>query len=145
MYGDEENGHDLPGKEYLDLTGATSAVFGFYFFRMFKILTGGEMDKTETLIFFVSAIVLLIIIEVVAHIFLTVVHRPETIDERDRLIELKATRIAYFFLVLGVFLTIGSIMMSLSPFMTAHIMLLSFVIAEMAKSISQLIYYRRGV
>ncbi len=129
----------------MDLTGATSAVFGFYFFRMFKILTGGEMDKTETLIFFVSAIVLLIIIEVVAHIFLTVVHRPETIDERDRLIELKATRIAYFFLVLGVFLTIGSIMMSLSPFMTAHIMLLSFVIAEMAKSISQLIYYRRGV
>jgi hypothetical protein len=81
----------------------------------------------------------------VAHIFLTLLYRPEKIDERDKLIELRATRIAYFILIFGVFLSIGSVLISTTPLITAHIVLFFFILAEVVKFITQLVYYRKGV
>jgi len=122
-----------------------SLIFGYYFVRIFKMASQDEINVIKNTVLFISVIVMVIIVEVVSHIILALRTRPETKDERDLLIELKATRNAYFLLVFGIFLSIGSIAASLPPFIMAHIIMFFFIISEIAKFLTQLFYYRRGI
>jgi len=122
-----------------------SLIFGYYFVRIFKMASQDEINVIKNTVLFISVIVMVIIVEVVFHIVLALRTRPETKDERDRLIELKATRNAYFLLVFGIFLSIGSIAASVPPFIMVHIIMFFFIISEIAKFLTQLFYYRRGI
>ena len=122
-----------------------SLIFGYYFVRVFQIAFQDEINVIKNTVLLISVIVMVIIVEVVFHIILALRTRPEAKDERDRLIELKATRNAYFLLVFGIFLSIGSIAASVSTFIMAHIIMFFFIISEIAKFLTQLFYYRRGI
>ena len=122
-----------------------SLIFGYYFVRVFKMASQDQINVVESIVLLISVIVMVIIVEVVFHIILALRTRPEAQDERDRLIELKATRNAYFVLVFGIFLPIACIAASVRPFIVAHVIMFIFVLSEIAQFLSQLFYYRRGI
>ena len=88
-----------------------------------------------------------VVIEVVAHavLFLRFPKDARTPkDERERLIDLKATRLGAYVYVLGSFAAIvaGS---HASGLATGVWVLFAFVIAEIVNYAARIIYYRRGV
>lgn len=74
-------------------------------------------------------------------------HEPETVDERDRLIEFHATRIAYWILMAGMIL-VGCMMpldRSKTGWDVVNAALFYIVLAEAVKQVLILRAYRRGL
>jgi hypothetical protein len=93
-------------------------------------------------------IVTFIVIEVVAHVVLYLkfpkdARTPK--DERERLIDLKATRLAAYVFVLGTFIAIMTPHLGVSGFAVTLYVILAFVIAEVVNYTARIIFYRRGV
>jgi uncharacterized membrane protein HdeD (DUF308 family) len=122
-----------------------SLIFGYYFVRIVQMVSQDDINVAQSIVLLISVIVMVIIVEVVFHIIITLKDRPEALDERDRLIELKATRNAYFVLVFGIFLPIVGIAAQVRPFIVAHVIMFIFVLSEITKFLTQLFYYRRGI
>ncbi|MGI9261566.1 MAG: hypothetical protein ACR2QR_06010, partial [Woeseiaceae bacterium] len=133
-------------------------LFGWYFIQVFKVLTSNSSEAAATLpMVLVGVVITLILIEIAYHVVIAVGSRPEDGDERDALIEAKATRIAYFVLAAGCVTTIGHTILNVyiepdmadrllvNPIMTANFILLSFILAEITGFAMQLYYYGRGV
>lgn len=136
----------------------TVVLFGWYFLQVFKVLAGDSSETSDVLpLVLIGVVVTLILVEIIYHVLIAVGSRPEDGDERDALIEAKATRIAYFVLAAGCITTIGHTILNASiepdmadrvyvnPIMTANYILLSFILAEITGFAMQLYYYRRGV
>ena len=138
----------------------TMLIFGDYFLNVIALANLSEaVAKTTALELSIRAFVLIIIVEI---IFQTVLalnnHKAANLgaDERDKLFEYKGNNFGYTVLVIGVLLTLGR-MVSLEispefieqfkvlniPFLTAHILLFSFILSEVVRFSAQLYYYRR--
>lgn len=103
----------------------------YYYFTLFWVLVGA-----------------LVVIQVVTHTVLAIrapLDAKTPVDERERLIHLCATRPAYFVLLVGAFLTIGTLHMGLNTWQFAHCILLVIWIAELLRYGMRLFYYRRAV
>jgi hypothetical protein len=89
-----------------------------------------------------------VVIEIVAYLVLRL-HYPydarTPIDERERLINLKATRLASGCYVVGSFLAVLTLHHGASAVMIGYFIVLAFVIAEIVKYGARIVYYRRGV
>ncbi|MGA2904178.1 MAG: hypothetical protein ABSD98_10130 [Candidatus Korobacteraceae bacterium] len=143
-------------KSILGTLLAMLVVYGYYFANALRHAGESEFNghSIGRLMFAVIAIV---VIEIVYHIVLALESKPEPKDERDILIEGKAYRNAYLLLATGASLVIAyAIVVSLvgavaltrtiiTPFLTANLMLLLMVLAELMKLFTQLFYYRRGL
>ncbi|MBD3386672.1 hypothetical protein GF407_17345 [candidate division KSB1 bacterium] len=135
--------------------------FTFTFSAFFEAFSDPNPDDTNpflTIPLFIGACVLIAIVVAVLHIVLAIAFYKETEageDERDNLIELKATRISYFILVLGVWTTGASMFLFLLflakanvfllPLAMANIIMFFFFLAEIVGWSIQLFYYRRGI
>jgi hypothetical protein len=120
---------------------ANVAVYAFYFWRVLAI---GEGDPARVGALFGEVVVLLIVVMVAGHVVLAIAHRPERKDERDRRVATLAARNAYYVLASGGFCALGVAALSVGTFWYAQALLLALVLAEITKSASQLVYYRRG-
>ena len=103
----------------------------YYYFKLFWWLVG-----------------LLIAIQVVTHSVLVLRSPKEAelpLDERERLIHLRATPPAYFVLLVGAFLTIGTMHMGFTVWQFAHCILFVIWISELLRYGMRLYYYRRAV
>jgi len=124
---------------------AVTVVYGLYFAGVLRDMGRPDFDGASfPLGRLVGAVVAIVIIEIVYHIILAVESKPEPRDERDILISGKAYRNAYFALATGAFLVMTGVVLSLRPFLTANLVLLFMVVAELVKFLTQLFYYRRG-
>jgi hypothetical protein len=131
-------------------------VYGYYFSRTLNDIGRADFEGRTIgrLIFTVIAIV---VIETVYHIALALESKPEPKDERDIRIEGKAYRNAYFAAGTGSFLVILCVIMEVflhngaptrnivTPFFIANVLLLSMVLTELVKLLTQLFYYQKGV
>ncbi|MBC8163767.1 MAG: hypothetical protein H7Z42_21375 [Roseiflexaceae bacterium] len=117
-------------------------VFGFYFFMVLP--TGSANVMPHQMVFFVLAVVLLVITQVVGHIVIAIVNQQTATDERDRLIELKGTRNAAYLLASGVFLALCAALLTEGNFVFTHVLLGFWVLAQLVEIGSQLLLYRRG-
>lgn len=140
---------------------STIAIFGYYFFKLSE-LSGIDLAlaKPLALALLFKAIVLIAIVEAVFHAMLAQTNIKAAklgADERDKLIELKASKYGYTILSLGVFFTLGRLLLveqfpqlsehnsSLAiPFFTAHILMFAFILSEIVRFGSQIVLYRRG-
>lgn len=125
-------------------------VFGHYFTHAYQVLKSPQVEDSATIRMFIWAIAILVIIHAICHGILASMFKKESEqkdDERDKLIELKATRVSYFILVFGVWVAgLNSILLdSISLIFTLHILLFFLVLAEIVGFALQLVYYRRGV
>jgi uncharacterized membrane protein len=66
-------------------------------------------------------------------------------DERDHLIELKASRVSLYVFVFGFLLAMGSLVLDMPPSTMFIILVCSGILSEVVSEISQFYFYRRGV
>ena len=89
-----------------------------------------------------------IVIEIVAHLVLYFRNWKEARtpkDERERLIELRATRLAAYVYAIGSLIVVAlAPIHGASAFGVAVFVLLAFVIAEVVNYAARIVYYRRG-
>jgi uncharacterized membrane protein len=126
----------------------TIVIFGFYFGRVFRIFLDPRIPGPALIGLFIGTIVLIVLVQIAGQTILAVANRREAEkgkDERGRLVELKATRISYFILVLGVWVAGASMFVSSAPLFMANIIMFFFILSEVVGYVAQLIYYRRGV
>ena len=124
----------------------TLFIFGYYFTEAFPALSDGDADSMKIFGLFIGVIIGVVVLQVLLHGALAIAFRKEAEkgdDERDKLFELRATRNAYFLLVLGVCATGAGMLLTSSPFVMANIILFFFVLSEIAGFITQLFYHRR--
>lgn len=88
-----------------------------------------------------------IIIEVIAHVILYLRYPRDARtpkDERERLIDLKALRIAAYVYVVGSFAAVATTHLGADGFTVGYGVLLAFVLAEIVNCVMRIYYCRRG-
>jgi hypothetical protein len=139
---------------------ATLLVWGWYLIGAWRELSGGSPSSADMLGLFVRCVILTVVVEAVLAIALAVAApkaADKPADERERLIELRATRIAYWILSIGAvsvaltspLVAAGGLRLLPDPLentvlVLANGILLSLVAAELAKAAAQVAAYRRG-
>lgn len=115
-------------------------VFGSYFVQ---VILAGE-GAAHQLGYFIGMLVVLVVINVLGHSVAAVLSPPEHEDERDKRIQLTASRTKAHVLAAGSLITIAVSLILHHEFLTLHLLLLFLVIAEVAEKSVQLVYYRKG-
>jgi hypothetical protein len=124
-------------------------VYGYYFWRLYAAATAGQTDSFHYGSLLLGLIILLVIIQVVLTVLVAVyaaltnpgeVKAPR--DERDKLIDLKATRIGFAFIMIGALTACVAIAFGVPGFYTANGLFLAVVAAEVAKNAGQIVQYR---
>ncbi|MEP4890949.1 MAG: hypothetical protein ABJV04_13045 [Aliiglaciecola sp.] len=140
---------------------STVCIFGYYFYNI-VMLEGvpAEEAKDVAKSLLLQAIVLSILVEAVLHGMLAATNHKAAemgADERDKLFEYRGNQVGYTILVVGVVITLGRIItieynpefvdhyssMQI-PLLTAHILMFSFILSEVARFAVTLFNYRRG-
>jgi len=120
---------------------------GFYFVVAGSMLFGGVSVLAAYMPPFAIAVAFIVAVNVAGHITLAVASRTEgpneRPNERDRLIGWRAESRSSWILSAGVIAAIGCMIVSIGEVWVAHLLLLSLFIAEVAKDIVQIVYYRR--
>ena len=120
--------------------------FAVYFGRVVKQVGGGSGDRTLFSTFLV-AVAGLVLLEVGLHVAVALRSPREARtpkDERERLIDMRATQVAFPVLLVGTLLSIWTIHTDAGRWWMAQSMLLSIVIAELVKFGTQIALHRRG-
>jgi uncharacterized BrkB/YihY/UPF0761 family membrane protein len=117
------------------------AGFGFYFITVMPAAALNVMPHQVVL--FTLAVALLVIVQIAGHIVIAIADRRTDTDERDALIELKGTRNASYVLATGVFLALCAALLTDGNFVFTHVLLGSWVVAQLVEIGSQLFLYRR--
>ena len=128
----------------------TVVLFGIYFIMAFQVLAIDDLSEVPAKFtigaLFTGVVIAFVVIEVVVHIVLALSSPPEIEDERSKLISLKATRNAAIVLAIGVWLSFfGLAFTTYNPMIVAHLLLSFFIMAEIVRFSSKLIYFRMGV
>ena len=121
------------------------AGLGVYVGMAWGMLLGGVNVLAAYMPLFAVAVAFIVAINVAGHIAVAVVRRPDGPDERDRLIGWRAESNSSWILGAGVVVAIGCMIAAVGEVWVAHLLLLSLFLAEVAKDITQIVYYRRGV
>lgn len=140
-------------------------VVAVYYFSAVWTLSGGGLDVNLANIADLARVVgKIITFSIVYAIIVSIIinkRGEEPKDERDYRFEAKATGIAYVTLAVCVVLIMSQIFLNelgmafwnldrgnpilLTPAVTAHLLLISLIVAGAAKTLSQLVLYRRDV
>ncbi len=121
--------------------------FGIYFGEVLNHWLNPGEPHTNHLQLFILLVVAIVILEIVTHTVLGIRSPQEAkapLDERERLIALRSIRPAFFVLLVGSFLSIGTMHLGANTWMLAHCVLLAIWIAELTRFGTQIYYYRRG-
>ena len=135
---------------------STILISAFYSAYMVQRYPEGNAYSTEVFHFWGSFFLILIPVSIVAriviHILFNIINtiatkekEPSITDERDKLIELKATRNSLYVFTFGFLLAMGALIMDMPPTSMFIILFCSGIVSEMVGDISQLYFYRRGV
>lgn len=93
------------------------------------------------------SIVAKIIINIIFSIINTIItqhEEPLMMDERDKLIELKALRNSLYLFGIGVIVAMGSLVWEMSPSFMFLLLFMAGFIADLVGDLSQFYFYRRG-
>ena len=122
--------------------------FVIYFSNAFLVLHGhGHVDgqpMPNLFQLFWQLIIAFIVIEIIAHILIAAKSPREAnapLDEREKMISLKSIQPAFYVLLVGAFLAIGTLPLGTM----AHSVLFVVWVAELVRYGMQLYYFRRGV
>ena len=118
------------------------AAFGVYFA---SALPGAGPDvQPHQVALFAVMVGVLVATQVAGHIVIALVDRRTETDERDHLIELKGTRNGAYVLAAGVFFALCTALVTQGNFVFMHVLLGSWVVAQIVEIVSELALHRRG-
>jgi hypothetical protein len=132
-------------------------ILGFYLTRVFQMIQTESFNLTNMVRLWATVIVLGIVVTIIGiiltHIGSGIIQaiktREEPViediqDERDRLIELRGTNIAYVVFSIGVFLAMLTFAFGRPPLVMFSLLILAGLVAQIVGDISRLVLYRRG-
>jgi hypothetical protein len=128
---------------------------GIYSLYVYYNKIAGNPDIINDLKFWGGAFVFLIPIAIIAqiiiHIIMAIINKIITnediqsgSDERDRLIELKGTKISHGIFTFGFTLSMGSLAVGLPPYIMFVTIFITGFIACCAEEIAKICFYRKG-
>ncbi len=127
---------------------STVLIFGYYFFQAFNVFNNPNIENTSLISLFIGVVILISVIQVILIIILSIANKKEAEkggDERDKLIEAKATKISHFILSAGAWTTAFGILFTSSAFVLINVLIFFLIVSEIVGYSLQLIYHRRGV
>jgi hypothetical protein len=124
--------------------GLILLVFGPYFWLVGRSVAGVGHVHGGTQF---ALILLFVVLEIVLHVAIAAqsprdARAPK--DEREHLIDLKATHTAFYVLFGGALLSIFSMHFRVTLWMLSQFVLFSIVVAELVKFARQIVLFRRG-
>ena len=132
-------------------------ILGVYLIRVFQMIQGGSFNSTNVFrlwgIVIVLAILVTIFATILTHIVSAIFQAIKTkeepdiediADERDKLIDLRGTKITYFVSSIGVFLSMLTFALGQPPLVMFTLLIFFGVVAQIIGDISRLYLYRRG-
>jgi hypothetical protein len=132
-------------------------ILGFYLIRVLQLIQTESFNPTNLFWLWgtvaVLAVVGTILVTIFAHIAGGVVHKIRTNedphiediqDERDQLIDLKGTRVAYTFSSIGVALSMLTFVFGQPPLVMFSFLIFFGLLAQIVADIWRLTLYRRG-
>ena len=133
-------------------------ILGFFLVRIFQIAQGGELESSPIFRLWLTVIILVIVATILgtilAHILSAIVQSIQTggeepqiddiEDERDKMIELKGTRVAYIVSSIGVFLAMLTLVFGQPSLVMFSLLILAGLLAQISADVSKLYLYRRG-
>lgn len=138
---------------------ATAAVATWFFSLSIPMIFLEELAGREALMAFtglsVVAVIMIVVLQVVGHILIAVISKPDDGDERDRLISMRSDQVGGIVLNIGVISTVGHILAAgfleqpsvvalASPFGILNMLVASMVVAEICACFTRIWLYRRG-
>ncbi|MGH7022444.1 MAG: hypothetical protein ACREEB_02500 [Caulobacteraceae bacterium] len=126
---------------------SVAAVYGVYFFLFGRAILAARGASFGFLAPVTGAIIALIVIQTILTIAASASAPSEArapYDERDRLIDLAASRAGFCVVQAGVFVAIAALALGCSVAVTINGLLAVMVAGELAKSGAQVIGYRRS-
>jgi len=121
-------------------------VFTPFFWNAYRQFAGA-IDGSTGVTWAVGLLVLFVVLEIVLHVAVALLAPADARtpkDERERLIEMRATFVAFQFLVVGALLGAATIHVSRSAWVMQQVVMLSIVLAELVKYGIQIALFRRG-
>lgn len=122
------------------------AVFVPFFYYSYLSLTD-QVPHHQAMRVAIGLLVAFVALEVVLHAIAALLAPKDARspkDERERLIEMRATRVAFPVLVLGALVGAGMIHVSPSVWVMQQVVLLAIVAAELVKFGTEIVLFRRG-
>jgi hypothetical protein len=121
------------------------AVYGWYFATLAAAWLADRADADAFGWRLIAAFAVLVILEIVLHVA-AAVRAPEDAlapeDERERLIALKSTNLAYGVLASGVVLSIAALLGDGAPFAVLNLLFFALVLATVANYASLIVRFR---
>jgi hypothetical protein len=144
-------------KNFAVSLASSTLILGFFLISLLLMIQRGSLDSSSVIRLWVIVIVLSIIVTVfgtiLTHVVSAVIQAVQTdeepeiediADERDKLIDLKGTRVAYVAFSCGVLLSMITFVLGRPPLVMFTLIILFGILAQMAGDISRLHFYRRG-
>jgi hypothetical protein len=123
-------------------------VYGFFGVRLWGFWDQPSMSSAAagaiTAFALIGITICMIIIGIVSHVALVFYARPETPDERDRVIGLRGSRNAYGVLTVGIWCVLYLAITGVPHGALLYAIMGAFALAELIRLGSQLLYYRLG-
>jgi hypothetical protein len=116
-------------------------VYGFYGVQLW----GQSLTPSTAVATLIGITVLMILINIGAHITISLYAGPQRIDERDRVVTLQGTRNAYHALSAGAWCVVFLAIVHTPNVYIFYAIMGAFAFSELVRLSSQLIYYRLGV
>jgi hypothetical protein len=122
-------------------------VYGYYFWIVWGVALHGDVATFHYRALLTGSIVALVVIQIVLSIA-AALWRPAdaaaALDERERLIDLKATNRAFYIVMAGALVMCVRAQMEQPVFYVTNGLFFTVVLAQFVKSVSQIVYYRIG-
>ena len=133
-------------------------ILGFYLIRVFQMIQGGSFNSTNVFrlwgIVIALAVVVTIFATILTHIVLAIIHAIRTgeeksnvediEDERDKLIDLRGTKLTYLVASIGSFLSMLTFVLGQPPLVMFTLLIFFGVVAQILGDVLRLYLYRRG-
>lgn len=134
---------------------STLLISACYYFYVFHSHDGSMMDTNDLLVFWAKTLLILIpvtmVAKIVIHIIFTVTNTVATRekippkDERDKLIELRSSRIGQYTFGLGFVLSMVTLVFGMSVNTMFIVIIGSGILSEVLDNGLQLYFFRQGI
>ena len=134
-----------------------TVILGFYLIRIFQLVQSESFSSTNVFrlwgIVAILAVIGTILATIFTHIAGGIVHKVRTNedphiediqDERDQIIDLKGTRVAYTFSSIGVALSMLTFVFGQPPLIMFSLLIFFGILSQVIADIWRLTLYRRG-
>jgi hypothetical protein len=135
-----------------------SLIMGFFLIRVIQMIQSGSFNSTNVFrlwgIIIVLAVLVTIFATILTHIVSAIIQAIKTgeenpkiedfEDERDKLIDLRGTKVTYLVSSIGAFLSMLTFVFGQPPLVMFTLLIFFGVLAQVVGDISRLYLYRRG-